>query len=194
MSRTAAALAVLALAGCASNGPAPPHAAHDAARLAALEAHLAAHDSATESLTQWCAAEHIADPAVITARPVRGGKTTPPGNLHGLLAADAAEPIGYRHVELACGKRALSFAHNWYVPSRLTPAMNRALAETDTPFGKVAGSLKFRREPLETLFTPPPECPKDTVSAHRALLRLPDGRPLAYVVECYTRANLAGGN
>lgn len=192
MSKAAVALAVLALAGCTAPGLSATESAHGVTQLAGLEAHLAAYDSATEALTQWCATKHIADPAVITARPVRGGKTASPINLHGMLSASATEPIGYRHVKLSCGKQALSFAHNWYVPARLTPEMNRALAETDTPFGKVASSLKFRREPLETLFTPLPECPKGTVSAHRALLRLPDGRPLAYVVECYTRANLTG--
>jgi hypothetical protein len=189
-----AALAGLALAGCTTDGAARTGAAYNAARLATLEAYLAAYDSATEALTQYCAAERIADPALITARPVRGGKITPPGNLREMLAAKPGEPIGYRHVRLSCGRQALSFAHNWYVAARLTPEMNRALAETDTPFGKVAGSLGFRREPLETQFTPPPECPKDTVSAHRALLRLPDGQPLAYVVECYTAANLTAGS
>jgi hypothetical protein len=49
-------------------------------------------------------------------------------------------------VQLWCGDRLLSEADNWYVPSRLTPAMNTALETTDTPFGKAVQELKpYRR-------------------------------------------------
>ena len=106
------------------------------------------------------------------------------------MPADAQ--LGYRHVRLACGTNVLSEAHNWYVPGRLTPAMNAALAATTIPFGKVAAPLGFRRERLDSKRGARPECPRGTILSHRALLRLPDGRPLALLVECYTRANLAG--
>jgi hypothetical protein len=105
-----------------------------------------------------------------------------------LLGADG--PIGYRHVRLSCGDVVLSEAHNWYLPGRLTPAMNAALAASDTPFGKVAAPLHFTRRPLDSRRGRAPACPADTVLSHRALLRLPDGQPLALVVECYTSANL----
>ncbi len=187
MSKALLALALLGLASCET----PERYAAHAAKLAGFEATLAAHDSATAALENWCEAEQLAQPAQVTARKVRKS-AKPPEGLRRLLEVSAPEPIQYRNVILSCGRRPLSVAHNWFVPARLDAGMERQLSKTDTPFGKVAGSLKFRREPLETLFTPPPECPKDTVSAHRALLRLPDGRPLAYVVECYTPANLQG--
>ena len=159
-------------------------------QLAAFEATLAAHDSATEALTQWCEARGIATPAQIVARPVVGTSAKPPQGLRRLLGIGPHEAIGYRHVELTCGNHVLSSAHNWFVPARLTPEMNSALASSHIPFGKIAAPLRYRREPLETLTKPPRGCPANTISAHRALLRLPDGRSLAYVLECYTSDNI----
>ncbi len=159
-------------------------------QIAAFEATLAAHDSATEALRSWCQARGIADPALIMARPITGSPAKPPKGLRRLLGVGLREPLSYRHVELTCGARVLSVAHNWYVPARLTAEMNAALAATQVPFGRIAAPLNYRREPLEVLSRPPRGCPANTISAHRALLRLPDGRPLAYVLECYTSENL----
>jgi chorismate-pyruvate lyase len=107
-----------------------------------------------------------------------------------LLRVGPDAPLGYRHVRLRCGETVLSVAHNWYVSSRLTPAMNRTLATGDTPFGRVAASLRFVRRRLAERRGPLPGCPRDTILAHKAVLVLPDGRPLSALVECYTRANL----
>ena len=159
-------------------------------QIAAFEATLAAHDSATEALRSWCQARGIADPALIMARPITGSPAKPPKGLRRLLGVGLREPLSYRHVELTCGARVLSVAHNWYVPGRLTAEMNAALAVTQVPFGRIAAPLNYRREPLEVLSRPPRGCPANTISAHRALLQLPDGRPLAYVLECYTSENL----
>jgi chorismate-pyruvate lyase len=155
--------------------------------LPAFEHTLAAQDSATAALGEWCAARHLASPARITASPVHDADAPPPGDLRALLGADA---IGYRHVRLSCGAVVLSEAHNWYLPSRLSPAMNATLTASDTPFGKVAAPLHFTRQPLDSRRGRGPVCPAHTVLSHRALLRLPDGEPLALVVECYTSANL----
>jgi hypothetical protein len=155
--------------------------------LPAFERTLAAQDSATAALGQWCAMRHLAEPARISASPVHDADA-PPANLRALLGADAA--VGYRHVRLSCGSVVLSEAHNWYLPGWLTPAMNATLAASDTPFGKVAAPLHFTRQPLDSRRGRAPACPADTVLSHRALLRLPDGEPLALVVECYTGANL----
>lgn len=158
--------------------------------LTALEQTLAQQDSATAALTQWCAARKLADPAAIRAAQVKGEDALPPPDLDEILALpDGAEP-GYRHVHLSCGAKVLSQAHNWYVPQRLTPEMNRVLATTDTPFGKVVAPLAYRRERLASIRGRAPGCPAGTVLSHRALLRLPDGAPLALVVECYTAAIL----
>ena len=157
---------------------------------AAFEATLAAHDSATEALRTWCEARGIASPAEIVARPVGGAPGKRPAGLRRLLGVGPREVLGYRHVELACDGHVLSSAHNWYVPGRLTPAMNAALAASHVPFGRVAAPLAYTRESLEVLAKPPRGCPANTISAHRAVLRLPDGRPLAYVLECYSTENL----
>lgn len=180
--------AVVIMSGFALAASASGLAASD--ERAAFEATLAAHDSATEALRAWCEARGLASPAQIMARPAKGEAGRQPKGLRRLLGLGPREPIGYRHVELTCGDRVLSSAHNWFVPGRLTPQMNAALASTQVPFGRIAAPLAYRREPLEVLSKPPRGCPANTISAHRALLRLPDGRPLAYVLECYTSDNL----
>ncbi len=174
------------LVGLALASAAPPQ------TLADFEAKLASNDSATVALQQWCAARNIAQPAVIYA----GNKfatalNEPSKALQRRLAVGKQERIVMRQVRLSCDKVVLSFAWNWYVPARLTPEMNAALAETDTPFGKVAAPLMFRREALKTIAGRAKNCPHGTISTHSALLRLPDGKPLALVLECYTAANIA---
>ncbi|MFC0204227.1 hypothetical protein [Novosphingobium soli] len=159
--------------------------------LEAFESVLRRHDSATLALEEWCALRGLADPARITARTLPGGVVAPPPALPGRLALAEGEAIAMRNVSLSCGGTVLSVAWNWYVPARLTPAMNEALRVSDVPFGKVVAALDFRRRPLSTVEGPAENCPADTISTHRAMLVLPDGRPLAYLVECYTAANLA---
>lgn len=180
-SRAVGALAVLALSACA--------AAPRSDLLDRFEATLAAQDSATAALGTWCAARNFAAPATVSAAVLPGGTHSAPIDLPALLQSQAA--TGYRHVRLSCGGRVLSEAHNWYVPARLTPAMNAMLAASDTPFGKVAAPLRFTRERLSSQRGAGTGCPADTILTHRALLRLPDGAPLALVTECYTPANLA---
>ena len=181
-SRLLPAALAFAIAACTT-----PH----RASLGEFEAALAAQDSATLALTRWCDARGIADPPSVRALPVVGGRDTMPPGLDVLLQTAPDEPLGYRHVRLTCGDTVLSEAHNWYVPGRLTVEMNHTLESTDTPFGKVVGSLGFVRERLESVRVPAPGCPQETNLAHRALLKLPDGRPISLVVECYTPANLA---
>ncbi len=159
--------------------------------LAQFEAALAREDSATLALGQWCAARHIAPDPTIRAVLLRDAPAaSPPRDLRRRLALPPGTVPAYRHVRLACGGTVLSEAHNWYVPGRIAPAMNQALDTTDTPFGKAVAALHFRREPLATIAGRAPPCPTGTLSTHRARLLLPDGTPLAMVVECYTRANL----
>ena len=159
-------------------------------RLRRFEQTLDQQDSATAALRQWCAAERIADPSRIVAVPVPGSARTEPADLRTALGIAPDEPVAYRHVRLVCGDTVLSEAHNWYVPSRLSPAMTQALATTDTPFGTVVAPLGFHRERLATIRGQAAECPPGTVLSHHALLRLPDGRSLAFLVECYSDANL----
>lgn len=170
---------MLALAGCADAG------------LTRFERTLAGNDSATEALGQWCAARHIANPAAIRALANRTATNPPAPAIRAALGVTADEQVAYRHVRLACGDTVLSIAHNWYVPSRLAPAMNQTLQNTDIPFGKVVAPLGFRRERLSSVRGHSAECPAGTVLSHRAVLRLADDRAISLVVECYTRANLS---
>lgn len=124
-----------------------------------------------------------------------------------MLAAKSGEPLVHRRVALRWGDEVLSRADNWYLPDRLTPQMNRDLANTDTPFGIIAAPLKFLRRNLavEALFQPLPEDwerrnPAEfaeplmipaAVLRHAAVLTTPDGRAFSFVVETYTDRVLA---
>lgn len=184
VSELAAALALMA-------SPATPATAVDLPTLEAFEAVLRRNDSATLALEEWCALRGIADPAQITAQtlPTKAGDATEA--MRAKLAIGPGEMVALRNVKLSCGDTVLSVAWNWYVPARLTPQMNHVLGTTTMPFGKVVAPLHFRRRPLATVAGPAENCPPDTISTHQAMLVLPDGRPLAYLVECYTAANLA---
>ncbi|GEN99619.1 hypothetical protein NSE01_14520 [Novosphingobium sediminis] len=144
-------------------------------------------------MQQWCAARGIAAPAQIVAESNRGEQETASPAIRATLGVAAEEPLTFRHVRLRCGSAVLSDAKNWYVPARLTPAMNTTLETTQTPFGTVVRPLGFHRERLESRRGRAAECPAGTVLSHKAVLRLPDGRGISFVAECYTRANLAKG-
>lgn len=172
----------LALVGCVTPRSGPT--------LRGFEQALRAQDSATAALGQWCARYHIADPARIVAVPAGGPQ---PGNLAAIRAALEVGPnekIGFRHVLLECGNTVLSDAYNWFVPGRLTPRMNHILETTHTPFGKVVAPLEFRRERLTSEQGAATACPANTILSHRAVLRLPSGKPISLVSECYTPAAL----
>lgn len=173
--------ALLALAACAPT-------------LSRFEHTLAASDSATAALQQWCAAQGIAKPAAIVAENDRGEQEQASPAIRAALGVGAEEPLAYRHVRLRCGDAVLSDARNWYVPARLTPAMNITLETTRTPFGTVVRPLGFHRERLEIRRGRAAECPARTVLSHKAVLRLADGRGISFVAECYTPANLAKGS
>lgn len=157
--------------------------------LAEFERTLAAQDSATAALGQWCQARRIADPPTIRAEQM-GTAPRPSPEVRRLLGVTEAEPLAFRHVRLACGTAVLSEADNWYVPARLSLAMNETLATTQTPFGRVVAPLGFTRERLSATRGRTKDCPKGTVLSHRARLVLPNGQPISLVTECYTQANL----
>ncbi len=64
------------------------------------------------------------------------------------LNIGANEPVVYRRVDLVCGDHVLSQADNWYVPSRLQPAMEKALETSDIPFGRAIMPLHPRRQTI----------------------------------------------
>jgi chorismate-pyruvate lyase len=179
------------------------------ALLQTLNAELLSHDSATATLEHWCDVHRLASPARIVAQRVPGAERPPSEAQRRELGATMDEPVRYRHVRLMCGTVLLSEADNWYLPERLTPEMNRLLETSDTPFGRVVQSLQFQRHTIsaQLLWLPLPsgwEMHADTatpaagelrppaaVLQHRALLTLPDGRPISEVVETYSGNVLA---
>jgi len=185
-------LIVTPLAGCtvaparAGSRPAP-----DEAELAEFEQVLAANASATAALEQWCARRALAPVAEVRASLVdTPADPASAAAARTVLGLGPDEPLGFRHVRLDCGGTVLSEAYNWYVPARLTGEMNHTLESTRTPFGKVAAPLGYARELIESRRGTAGGCPPGVILSHRAMLRLPDGRPLAVLVECYTAANM----
>lgn len=172
-----------------------------------LNADLLASRSATETLRQWCAAHHMAQDAKITARLFRGIRKPISAEQRRALEIGPNEPVVYRRVALVCGMHILSEADNWYVPARLTPAMNAALASSDIPFGRVVRPLHPRRQTIlvKMLWQPLPQGwemappPADhsrqalaippLLFEHRALVLAGDGKPISEVDENY-RAEL----
>ena len=174
----------LPLAAHAADHPASPA----WARARQLNERLLAGTTATATLRQWCADHGIADPT-IHADVLKVAAPRATAAQRHALQVDDQEPLGYRRVRLMCGSHVLSEAENWYVPARLTDAMNTLLAASDTPFGTVVAPLRVTRRNLaaEMLWrhgdTPPP-----ALFRHRALVLDASGRPIAEVVETYQRA------
>jgi len=129
------------------------------ALLETLNSELLSNSSATLTLEHWCDIHHLAYPARIKA--VRISDVDKPVSFEQRqeLHVTPTEPVRYRKVQLKCGSVALSEADNWYVPSRLTPEMNKLLDTTDAPFGRVVQTLNFQRRTLysKLLWLPLPE-------------------------------------
>jgi chorismate-pyruvate lyase len=209
----------LSAATCAAEyaGEAPPWADSSVSRLKALalietlNTQILASSSATLTLESWCQAHGLATPAKVIALRQSGAEQAPSEQQRQELQVDAQEPVRFRRVRLVCGDVLLSVADNWYVPSRLTPAMNALLEETQTPFGKVVLPLAPHRETLldallwtplapswELNQSPASRAPKGggrlelpaTLFEIRAVLYTPDHQALAEVVEDYQRGIL----
>ena len=177
------------------------------ALLETLNAELLSNNSATLTLEHWCDIHQLASPPRIVAVRLHDVDKPASPEQRRELGVTPAEQVRYRRVRLKCGSVVLSEADNWYVPSRLTPEMNKLLDTTDTPFGKAVQPLHFQRHTLSAklLWHPLPdgwEMNAASVNAadvpmpaalleHRAVLTLPDGTPFSEVVESYT-ANVLG--
>ncbi len=142
----------------------------------ALRQELVAARSATAVLQRRCA-----EP--IRAEVDRAQKpATPEQRAH--LAVGPDEPVVYRSVALKCGAVSLSVAENWYVPARLTPAMNAALAG-DAPFGAVIRPLAPSRRTLGIATQREDAGVAPYVVRQNAVVLDGQGRPLSEVVENY---------
>lgn len=177
------------------------------ALLQTLNADLLSHDSATLTLDRWCATHRMASPPQIVAEQLPHVDKPPTARQRQELKVTPSELVRYRQVRLRCGSHVLSVAENWYVPGRLTADMNRTLQTTDVPFGRVVQQLHFSRHTLQAtlVWSPLPAgwesgnqgapsawpVPQATLIRHRAILTLPDGRPISEVVENYTAEVLA---
>jgi len=174
------------------------------ALLRTLNVELLRHDSATLTLERWCEAWGLASPARIVAERRHGPHVEPSLEQRGLLGVSMTDAIRHRRVGLRCGDRVVSEADNWYVPARLTAAMNRELDTTDAPFGRAVRSLDFRRRTLSSRLLWLPLLPASGadegsgaelaspviphhVLVHRAVLTRADGTPFSLLVETYTR-------
>ncbi|MDE2227994.1 MAG: hypothetical protein KGL11_03005 [Alphaproteobacteria bacterium] len=166
--------------------------------------------SATLTLEKWCGEHHLSGNAAATikAHLIRGAVKPATAEQRQRLKVGPDEKINYRRVQLVCGARVLSEADNWYVPSRLTPEMNRLLETTDTPFGKAVHDLHFYRQTVAAKVLwwplaedwetkPVPAAGKGDALAipralfeHHALLFTKDGVPFSEVRETYQRALL----
>jgi chorismate-pyruvate lyase len=143
----------------------------------ALRDELATAKSATAVLQRRCTTP-------IRAEVTRGGKrATPAQRAH--LGVAAGDAVAYRRVALKCGPVTLSVAENWYVPARLGPEMNAALAG-DAPFGAVIRPLAPSRRTLSIATQREDRAISPYVVRQRALVLDGEGRPLAEVVENYT--------
>lgn len=172
----------------------PPARAEAEARLIALQSALAHQPSATKVLGDWCARYRLAPDPRIVAIQVKGAPHPAPESVRQNLALRPGEALGYRRVQLLCGHLVLSDAENWYVPDRLTPAMNALLDHTDTPFGLAVGSLHFTRRTLASERLWQPEAAPagerlaipDHVLRNIGLLTAENGEPISQVIENYT--------
>jgi chorismate-pyruvate lyase len=174
------------------------------ALLQTLNVDLLTHNSATLTLERWCETHKLASPAIVVAERMRDVDKAPTDEVRRLLNVNATALVRYRRVRLHCGEHVLSEADNWYVPTRLTPDINRSLDTTDTAFGRAVQTLHFRRQTLSAklLWSPLPEgwemgVPASEIGTgrlpipyhvieHRAVLSLPSGTPFSVVVETYT--------
>jgi len=179
------------------------------ALLQTLNSNLLGHDSATQILGAWCREHKLAaDPQIVVER-VHDAPLPASEEQQRNLRVASAEEVRFRHVRLLCGSLVLSEADNWYVPGRLTAAMNQQLETTDAPFGAVVHELHFQRHTLAAQLLWQPLAPgwemslrsaetqagslpvPDRVLEHRAVLSLPDGTPISEVIETYTGNVLA---
>ena len=172
-----------------------------------LNVEILGSSSATRSLEKWCREHRLAATPDIIAHPVVGeGKTATADQLQ-RLDVSGPEQVKHRKVRLYCGDHLLSEADNWYVPSRLTEAMNRLLETTTTPFGKVIAPLEPSRQTFSVnlLWSPLPEgwelqshsqaqrrkthplAIPDALFEHQAIVYSRDRKPIAEVHEIYQR-------
>ena len=125
-------------------------------------------------ITIKVAGKLICDPYVTTVE-----------RMEALAAGDLHSTVHYANHHDCVGRMTKAMAKFRYNADQV-----RTLQTTQTPFGTVVAPLGFRRERGAAQRGAAPDCPAGTILSHSAVLRLPDGRAISAVVECYTPANL----
>ncbi|MCI9881076.1 hypothetical protein MTL_13580 [Methylobacterium goesingense] len=160
-----------------------------------LRDRLLAGPSATAVLEQWCLERGLAQDPGLVAHAVPAPERPASPAQRERLAVPPEALVRYRRVRLTCGPLVLSEAENWYVPSRLTPAMNWLLETSEVPFGRVVQALSPSRRTLSLRLLSAAAIPDkaglaEPLFAIEALLLRKDGLPLCEVGEVYTGAVL----
>jgi len=210
-------VAVWAVVGAPSLGEQPAWPDTFVARLEALalvetlHGEILGSTSATATLEAWCGDHKLAAEPRVVARLNRGEAPPATAEQRRHLQVNDVERVIARSVDLRCGDVLLSKARNWYVPSRLTPEMNRLLETTETPFGTVIRPLQPYRQTIaaEVLWHPlppgwergagvvPPASPATALAMpealfeHHAIVFGRDHAPLSEVDEVYQRGILS---
>ncbi|MGE4410408.1 MAG: hypothetical protein AB7D33_07555 [Sphingobium sp.] len=163
--------------------------------LARFNALLSTSPSATATLIAWVEERSGRDSVSLMARATRRGAVLTPSPVTiAHLEVNGPEAIICRRVRLMDGRRILSDAHNFYVPSRLTERMQALLTDSDIPFGTIIAPLSPRRDTLRVeRYWPTDEAPDERqrlparLLRHDAIVRDASGVPLCVVSEVYTR-------
>ena len=113
-----------------------------AALVWALNTRLIAGATATETLLAWCDEHGLSEGPITVEIRQRFAPALVPDEVLPALELDPGETIHYRQVRLMRGSLPLAAAENWFVPQRLTAAMNEALIRTNVPFGRVIAPLQ----------------------------------------------------
>lgn len=161
------------------------------ADVVALQSRIEAANSATLALDQWCESRDMAPASSVVADKLADDLITPSAEVAQQLAVPVSEQVVLRHVRLRCGNHVLSEARLWYVPSRMPAEIFTTLRTTDIAFGRAVGPLNFQRRSLGARRYYEGGVLPAVLFDQRAVLTLPDGRPLAYVQEDYLPGVLA---
>ncbi|WP_262273564.1 hypothetical protein [Microvirga yunnanensis] len=108
----------------------------------ALNTRLIAGVTATETLLAWCEEHGLSDGPITVDVRQRFAPAIVPEDVLPALELDSGETVYYRQVRLMRGTLPLATAGNWFVPQRLTAAMNEALNTTEASFGTVIAPLR----------------------------------------------------
>ena len=152
-----------------------------AALVWALNTRLIAGATATDTLLAWCDEHGLSAGPITVEIEQHFAPAVVPDEVLQALELDPGDTIHYRQVRLMRGSLALAAAENWFVPQRLTAAMNEALIETNVPFGRVIAPL----QPARRLLAVHPQPHAEIILHHSAVILSKPGTALAFVKESY---------